>query len=313
MRRSALLLLGALAGCNEPAGDGWRSDVDASLGAQETADASEESAPVVEITVPSCPTSLPLPAGTDPSAMLDIRISGPCGRYCAFAPTIACDEAGVSWSTSTVCSCDADAWDCVSYYPMQATCCGASTYQCPDETAPVAFPEDGGDDQVLPHGDCNCGNGCILRTRQHCSDGGSGITTKYACSCTARPGEGGLWQCTSEWATTGGCGGSAAAGDAADGGIAASDAGIFWIHVAGDGPSYDMTDQVVFTNACGRGGLAGCFASQTAPCLTTGVMQEIRGHTWTGTATTGRLLRRPSSRRPGRLPSAERAPMGRSS
>jgi hypothetical protein len=204
--------------------------------------------------------------------MVDIQLSGPCTRFCSLDPTTPCNDAGHTWSTSTLCTClgwDAS-WSCVSYYPMTEGYCGTPTYACPSEPLLYSGPDAGVG--VLPSGRCTAGvDGCELRTREQCSDGSTGVTKAYSCSCPEVDAGYGEWTCKAEWSTDVGCGVAPLAGA----GDAGADGGGFWIEVNGDGDPYVMTSGLVFTNyaACSIDArLDGCFAAgSTPPCISADV------------------------------------------
>jgi hypothetical protein len=245
--------------------------------------------PVVVVDLPTCPDAslLPLPAGTDPNADIEVSLYGPCTRFCTLYPTTECDDAGVSWSTQTVCTCLGGApWSCSSYYPNQPSSCGAPAYACPTE--PVLLAEDAA--VSLPAGRCNANDGCTLRARQRCADGSTGLTTAYGCYCPQVEDAGfGEWACHAEWSTATGCNGPVEAGSAAS-----ADAGGYWIEVQGDGPTYVMTSGLRFADyeACDiDANLSGCVGPTTVPCLATdvtpgnhGKYTDRQGNYWTLTS-----------------------------
>jgi hypothetical protein len=285
--------LAAMIACNQRQGFASHVALDASTMLDAGGDVSEEGPPVVEVTLPVCPTSplVMLPAGTDPTSMVDVRLSGPCTRLCALDPTIPCNDAGVEWSTSTLCSCLGGAgWSCASDYPLLPGSCGAPPYACP--TQPLLYSGADGGAQVLPSGACNSGESCTLRARQQCGDGTTGITSGYACECPQTGAGFGRWQCAETWATLVQCDG----GVADSGSAVVPDAGGYGIEVRGDGDPYVMTGQLLFSiyaPSCSQDStLTGCLAAGTAPCITTDVTPgnhgnyvDRQGNTWTLTST----------------------------
>jgi len=228
--------------------------------------------PAVQATLPSCPrTTYVFDAGTPTQGGVDVQIEASCspGERCEFYDTIPCYDAGVTWNTATFCGCLNGQWSCGTDDFTAAYC--APSYSCPDAPLLQSAASDGG--ELLPRGPCHNGDDCLVRTREQCQDGSTGITSAHACGCA----QSGLatWQCDWAWSTAAGC-----AGEVADASASRSDAGAYWIHVEGDGNPYDLTDSPVFFNpfACASDAtLSGCFASHLAPCLDTAVSPGSRG------------------------------------
>jgi|CZKU01.1.fsa_nt_gi hypothetical protein len=285
-------------GCSDPVPRRLAGDDAGDAGVNEPADAAGSAGTRIDLPAGSCPRALTFEAGTPPDAGLNVHMAGTCDPHsqCFFPDSIACDDAGVAWTSFTVCACDGTGTPSAS--TSVGWLCSTDTWSPSYCTAPVSCPADplpyastGDAGVVLPAGPCHNGDDCLVRTREQCGDGTAGTTSGYACGC---PYAGlGTWSCDLRWSTLTSCGADAAAidGGVRDGG----DAGTGFIHVEGDGAPYDLADSLLFFNpvACdGDATLSGCLAAHTAPCLSTdvtpgntGTYADRNGDIWTLTST----------------------------